>query len=341
MGFETSAKLAGAWRDPEFWGDAWGDARGQSLMSRQRPERAGSEHWNRSAARFAARTQESDAVDRIVQHIHMLGHKILLKRDSQVLDIGSGPGNYAIPIARQVRQVVALDPATEMLEILNKRAAEAGLTNIVTVRQAWEDVDLDQADWRGAFDMVLAAMAPPFNGVANLQKMLAACRGLFVAGGHLQRDEPVRRELWQELGLGELPDLCPDPFYAYHWLYASGYYPDLTTEQHFSLRQLKPAEAQAELEDSVYPFLDLTPDVREQIRGFVERRVHGGVFLLARSDVSGWVTCQVGTTVPQEEQSHIHQHDHDHGHPHEHSDAHGNAHGHHHHDHEPDHGRQQ
>jgi SAM-dependent methyltransferase len=346
MRFEIGAKLADAWRDQEFWEMAWQAAWEQSLLYRQQPGRSGSDYWNRRAARFTAQTQEGDAVEQIMKVVHLLGHKDAMKKDSRVLDIGSGPGNYAVPIARRVHQVVALDPAEEMLKKLAKRAAEADLTNIVTAHQAWEDVDLDQAGWRGAFDIVLALMAPPFNGAANLKKMLAACRGVFLGGGYLRRDDPVLRELWQELGLGEMPDFCPDPFYAYHWLYASGYYPDLEMEHHYTLRQLTPKDAQAELEDSVYPYLDLTPAVSEKIRGFVEERTHGGVFLSARSAVAGWVICTVGAPVPKAEQVDAHHHDHDHPHDHDHHHDHEREHGHehehdnddaHHHEHEHDH----
>ena len=122
MGFEMGAKLAGVWRDPEFWEEAWQAAWEQSLLHRQQPGRSGSDYWNRRAARFTAQTQENGVLERIMKVVHMLGHKDALKRDSRVLDIGSGPGNYAIPIARRVHQVVALDPASEMLEILKQRA---------------------------------------------------------------------------------------------------------------------------------------------------------------------------------------------------------------------------
>lgn len=345
MSFEMGTRLVGAWRDPEFWEEAWDAAWQQSLLHRQRPGRAGSEYWDRRAARYTAQTQENGVVERIMKVVHMLGHKDALKRDSRVLDIGSGPGNYAIPIARRVQQVIALDPAGEMLEILRKRAVDAELTNVVAVHQAWEDVDLDQAGWRGAFDAVLALMVPPFNGAGNLKKMLAACRGVFMAGGHVRRDDPVRRELWQELGLGEMPDFCPDPFYACHWLYASGYYPDLETDHYYSLRQLTPEDARAELEDAVYPYLELTTAVRERIRQFVEQRTSEGVFLSARSVVVGWVVCAVGAPVPREKQVHTHVHDHEHGHhhhdhdyAHEHKHDHDHSHGHEHsHDHDHDH----
>jgi len=340
MSFDIG-ELAAAWRDPEFWEEAWETAWKQSLLYRQQPARAGGEYWDRRSARFAAQTRESGVDERVMKVVHLLGHKDALKKDSRVLDIGAGPGNYAIPIARRVQRVVALDPAGGMLEILKSRATEAELTNIDTVQQSWEAVDLVQAGWGGAFDAVLALMTPAFNGVDNLKKMLAACRGVLLVGGHLRRDDPVKRELWLELGLGERPEFCPDPFYAYHWLYASGYYPDLEMEHYYSLRQLAPEDAQAELEDAAYPYLDLTAAVREQIRQFVVQRTSEGVFLSANSTVVGWVVCATGAPVPEQEQvhthAHDHEHDHDHGphhhHPHDHDHDHDHPH-----DHDHDHG---
>ncbi len=332
MSFDID-ELAADWRDPEFWEEAWDTGWKQSLLYRQQPERTGGEYWDRRSASFTAQTRDSGVDEQVMKAVHLLGHKDALKRDSRVLDIGSGPGNYAIPIARRVRQVVALDPSGGMLEILKRRAAEAEVANIDIVQQPWETVDLVQAGWGGAFDAVLALMAPPFNGVGNLKKMLAACRGVLLVGGHLRWDDPVRRELWLELGLGEMPDFCPDPFYAYHWLYASGYYPDLEMEHYYSLRQLTPEQAQSELEDAVYPYLDLTAAVREQVRQFVAQRTGEGVFLSASSAVVGWVVCATGAPVPEQEQVHTHTHDHDHSHEHEH----GQHHHHHEHDHLHDH----
>jgi SAM-dependent methyltransferase len=341
---QLGERLAGAWRDPEFWEKAWQTAWEQSLHHLQRRGRAGGEYWDRRAARFAAHACSDNADDRVMKIVHLLGHKDILKKESQVLDIGSGPGNCAIPIARRVRRVVALDPSGGMLELLQQRAAEAGLSNVETVQQAWEEIDLDQAGWRGAFDVVLALNTPPFNGVANLKKMLAACRGVFLGGDHLWQDDPGWHELWRELGLGEMPHWCPGPFYAYHWLYASGYYPDLDMEHYYSLRQLAPEEAQKELEDSLYPYLDLTPAVSERIRAFVEQRASNGIFLSAHASVIGWVVCTVGAPVPEDEQIHTHSHDHDHAHSHDHDHAHADhththTHNHDHaHDHHHDHG---
>jgi peptidoglycan/xylan/chitin deacetylase (PgdA/CDA1 family)/ubiquinone/menaquinone biosynthesis C-methylase UbiE len=51
----------------------------------------------------------------------------------RVLEIGAGTGIFTLDIARHCREVVALDVSAGMLEILERKAREAGLANIRTV----------------------------------------------------------------------------------------------------------------------------------------------------------------------------------------------------------------
>jgi molybdenum cofactor cytidylyltransferase len=53
------------------------------------------------------------------------------------LDIGAGAGRYGLPLARIVREVVAMDPSAGMLESLREGAAEAGITNVRTIEGRW------------------------------------------------------------------------------------------------------------------------------------------------------------------------------------------------------------
>lgn len=65
---------------------------------------------------------------------------------STVLDVGSGPGRFALAIAPRVGRVTAVDPSRKMLALLRKRAREAGITNVRTVAGQWQDVEVDPAD---------------------------------------------------------------------------------------------------------------------------------------------------------------------------------------------------
>ena len=60
-----------------------------------------------------------------------------LKEGETVVDVGSGPGRFSIPIAKVVGpsgKVYAIDIDEQSLDEVKRRASEEGLTNVVTVR---------------------------------------------------------------------------------------------------------------------------------------------------------------------------------------------------------------
>jgi precorrin-6B methylase 2 len=68
----------------------------------------------------------------------VLGALLALARpDDTWLDIGAGAGRYALPLARQVREVIALDPSPSMLTGLRAGMAEHGIPNIRVVEGRW------------------------------------------------------------------------------------------------------------------------------------------------------------------------------------------------------------
>jgi ubiquinone/menaquinone biosynthesis C-methylase UbiE len=69
----------------------------------------------------------------------------------RVLEIGAGTGIFTIPIARHCREVVAVDISRNMLEVLAKKAADEGVTNIRTVL-----CDVEQSSPEGTFSVICA-----------------------------------------------------------------------------------------------------------------------------------------------------------------------------------------
>jgi len=53
------------------------------------------------------------------------------------LDIGAGAGRYALPLAKTIREVVALDPSSGMLSALQASMAEHGIDNVRVVEGRW------------------------------------------------------------------------------------------------------------------------------------------------------------------------------------------------------------
>jgi molybdenum cofactor cytidylyltransferase len=66
--------------------------------------------------------------------------------DESWLDVGAGAGRFALPIARRVREVVALDPSEAMLETLREIATEHGIENVRTLTARWPMDDPPVAD---------------------------------------------------------------------------------------------------------------------------------------------------------------------------------------------------
>jgi SAM-dependent methyltransferase len=67
----------------------------------------------------------------------------LARPDDTWLDIGAGAGRFALPLARVVRSVIALDPSPGMLTGLREGMAAAGIANVEVVHGWWPD-DADE-----------------------------------------------------------------------------------------------------------------------------------------------------------------------------------------------------
>jgi SAM-dependent methyltransferase len=59
-----------------------------------------------------------------------------------VLDVGAGTGRLAIPIAKRVKTVTAIDQSNGMLACLQENMEKEGITNITCVNKRWEDVEV-------------------------------------------------------------------------------------------------------------------------------------------------------------------------------------------------------
>lgn len=70
----------------------------------------------------------------------------LVDADARVIDVGAGGGRITIPLARRVREVVAVEPSEGMREELRAGIEATGVTNIEIVPRTWSDADVEPAD---------------------------------------------------------------------------------------------------------------------------------------------------------------------------------------------------
>ena len=157
--------------DPD-WNEIWKQR--QKLHESSKIADDPSHNWNKkeNAERYD-KNARSEYDDRVKTTIDSLD----VKPDSRVLDIGSGPGTLAIPLAPQVRAITAVEPGAGMVTILKERADRMQMKNITCVQKLWEDVDLFR-DLEPPYDIVIASLSLTMFDVREaLEKMDAAASG--------------------------------------------------------------------------------------------------------------------------------------------------------------------
>ncbi len=103
----------------------------------------GGAHWDKRAKRTAREPMATADGDPMLARLR---RAVGRSGTATVLDVGSGPGRFALAVAPEVRQVTAVDPSKKMMSLLRKRAKEAGIANVRTVTGLWQDVEVEPAD---------------------------------------------------------------------------------------------------------------------------------------------------------------------------------------------------
>ena len=126
------------------WNEVWQG----SCMHHAKPKHDGKKFWDKRAPEFTRAVAAGDYVEQFMA---------LLRPDPEwsVLDMGCAAGTLAVPLAKEVGSVTAVDPSSRMREMLQDRCDGAGLTNVRVVEGRWQD------DWEklgiGRHDVVIGS----------------------------------------------------------------------------------------------------------------------------------------------------------------------------------------
>jgi SAM-dependent methyltransferase len=151
------------------WNEVWKERMMNSIESNRGRDCVG--YWSNSGEAVNYRKMIGEMEEK---PLAIFKESMKLSPNLRVLDIGAGTGRLAIPFAKISSQVTAVEPATQMLEILLEGIRRCEINNIDCVQKRWEDVDLE-TDLQAPYDLVLASFSLGFPDIREaLQKMIAA-----------------------------------------------------------------------------------------------------------------------------------------------------------------------
>jgi len=213
-------------RDPGFWEAAWREASRETAVRRGGGPRERLAAWDARADRFKDHVLGARGRQRIDRVVDWLRRQGVVLSGLSVLDIGAGPGAFALDFAGRGCTVTAVEPSTNMAALLRREAARAP-RNIDIVIKPWEDIIPAEERWEQRFDLVFASMCPGINSRQTLEKALACSRRYCYCSGFAgRRTNSALEQLWPVLFGEEMPDWPGDILHMINLLYTSGH--DLT-----------------------------------------------------------------------------------------------------------------
>lgn len=111
--------------------------------------------------------------------VETIKQEVTLKPDMRLLDYGAGTGLVTLGLQPLVKEVIAVDSSRGMLEQLENKAREAGITNLQTIF-----IDLEQ-DWQLPNNLDLLVSSMTMHHVPQVAPLLAHFRESMRSGAQL------------------------------------------------------------------------------------------------------------------------------------------------------------
>lgn len=198
------------------WNEVWRETQARTSFRGRDPK-----FWDRRAPSFARHATKSDYIGQFLRIMEAKPHWSLL-------DVGCAAGTLAVPLAKRVNRITAMDASEVMVSLLDERCRQEGITNIRAVNGRWED------DWDelaiGVHDVAVASrslMVPDFR--STVEKLSDHARERIYLST-LVGDGPHDRHILEAGGRVHHPGA--DYICALNVLYQMGIFANLTFTYH-------------------------------------------------------------------------------------------------------------
>ena len=283
--------------DTLFWEEQWQESVDNSPV-RNRELNFGTgkmDRWNKMAKDFAGRADSDKSTARRRETISDLCVRGILTKESTVLDIGAGPGTWALPLAEHCRHVTALEPAHAMADIMNSRILENGVDNITVHQSTWQAAELDVLGWHKAFDLVFASMTPGIDGPSQLKKMIAASRRYCYLSSFAEPGWQIQyAPLWEKFFNESMGKMSYDIIFPFNLVYAMGFHPSLSIFKWAGENVIDRKEAVRMFTRYFENYMEITRETQAAITEYIDSHSKDGRYIRPADIRIGAMIWQVG-----------------------------------------------
>ena len=117
--------------------------------------------WNEIADKFGKWIEKYDYPIKLLNHVKV-------SPSDSVMDLGCGEGTITIPLAKKSGHLLAVDKSDKMLDLIQAKMIDEGLSNIITLRQ---DILTLNKDNIGQYDVIVASRS--INSAYNMKEVLS------------------------------------------------------------------------------------------------------------------------------------------------------------------------
>lgn len=234
----------------------WNELRKQSLQKNPLNKKS-AEDWDKRAPSFSKRISKSAYTE---QFIKLLSPK----QHWSVLDVGSGPGTLAIPLASKVQSITCLDYSSVMLDILKEKANELSISNITRCTCSWD------ANWQQSnilpHDVAIAsrslAIDNLYKGLEKLCKFATKKVAITDRVKYGPKDPHAFKAVGRKIMTG------PDYIYTLNILYQMGFHASCT------FIKLEEKSEYTDIEEAVsnysWMFGEMTTQEKKKLKNYVQ-----------------------------------------------------------------------
>lgn len=251
-------------------------------------------YWNKRSGRFAHNATKDDGQKRVAEVLDLLDEAGFSPAGAKILDIGCGPGNLSLPLARAGAEVTALDISTGMLDHL-KEAARLEELAVKPLECSWWTADIDLLEFRNKFDLVIASMTPGIKDRECFDRMTACSKRFWYYSGFARMDwDKSYQDLSRTILHEDFNNRVVSMLYPFMYLYSHGFEP-LIRFSHNTWEEDGHWEEVAEMAiDFLARGREFDAGTKEQIRNYYRNAARDGMYHSVSDSYSGMMVWSVG-----------------------------------------------